>query len=193
MKRNFPIWLILMVIFIAGYLTYSIFSQPANQAKQSNQEQPNQDQSTKEQPTPVDKSQVQAAPDFTLTDLDGQNISLSDFQGKNVYINFWASWCGPCKLEMPDIEKIHQDYKDKDLVVLAVNIGESQDKVKTFMNANSLSFPVLLDSQGKTAKTYKVSSIPVSLFVNKEGLIVGKQVGLMTHSQMEAYVADLYK
>ncbi len=94
---------------------------------------------------------------------------------------------------MPDIEKIYQEYKDKDLVVLAVNVGEGQDTVKSFIDTHQLSFPVLLDSKTEAARIYKVSSIPVSIFINKEGIIAAKRVGLMTHEEMEAYVAELYK
>lgn len=180
MKRNFPVWLGIIIVLSAGYFIFNILSEPSNTQQPANQ-----------QSKDSNKSELQSAPDFTLTDLDGNNVSLTDFKGKNIYLNFWASWCGPCKLEMPDIEKIHQEYKDKDLVVLAVNLGENKNKVTSFINANKFSFTVLVDPQGKTARSYQVSSIPVSVFINKEGLIVSKRAGLMTYSQMEAYVNDL--
>lgn len=195
MKRNFPIWLVVFIILLGSLLAYNILSQKSDtllnsqQSAQSKTSEPTAPQT--QQSDTVDKSQVQTAPNFTLTDLNGKTVSLSDYKGKNIYINFWASWCGPCRLEMPDIEKIYQAYKDKELIILAVNIGESKDKVKAFMNVNELNFPVLLDTEGKAAKIYKVSSIPVSLFINKEGVVVGKQVGLMNYNHMESYIKEL--
>jgi thiol-disulfide isomerase/thioredoxin len=179
--KKIPVWFGILFLIIAGVLAFNLFGQPI------------EEQQAKVNPIPVDKSQVQSAPDFTLTDLEGNSVSLTDFKGKNVYLNFWASWCGPCRMEMPDIEKIYQEYKDKDLVVLAVNVGEGQDTVKSFIDTHQLSFPVLLDSKTEAARIYKVSSIPVSIFINKEGIIAAKRVGLMTHEEMEAYVAELYK
>jgi len=179
MQRNFPIWLIVVLILIVGVLVFNVIGQPPAEIS--------------EDPIKIDKSQFQTAPDFTLTDLAGNTVSLTDYKGKNIYLNFWASWCGPCKMEMPDIEKIYQEYKDKDLIVLAVDVGENMDTVNDFVTANQFNFSVLLDPKGSVAKTYKVSSIPVSIFINKEGLIVSKKIGLMTHAQMQAYVSELYR
>jgi peroxiredoxin len=133
------------------------------------------------------------APDFTLTDLQGNNVTLSQYKGKNIYLNFWASWCGPCKDELPDIEKIHQEYKDKDLVVLTVNPGEEKEIVKKFIEDQKYTFPVLLDSKMDVARLYKTNDIPVSLFINKEGTIVFKKVGLMTGEEMKKAVDSLYQ
>jgi thiol-disulfide isomerase/thioredoxin len=196
MKRNFPVWLGVIIVFFAGFLIYSILNRPSDTLQPPISQHSSDNQQPSEEQPPItdksaDRSGVQSAPNFTLTNLDSETVSLSDFKGKNVYLNFWASWCGPCKLEMPDLEKISQEYQDKDLVVLAVNVGENQNKVQAFMDANEFSFPVLLDPQGKAAKTYKVSSIPVSIFINEEGIIVNKKIGLMTHSQMKAYISEL--
>lgn len=133
------------------------------------------------------------APDFTLTDLDGNNVTLQDFRGKNVYLNFWASWCEPCKDEMPDIEKIHQEYSDKDLIVLAINTAEDKETVQKFMEAGGYTFRTLLDSNLDVARLYKTSNIPVSFFVNKEGKIVEKREGLITQAEMKKAVELLYK
>lgn len=133
------------------------------------------------------------APDFTLTDLDGNDVTFKELRGKNIYLNFWASWCDPCKDEMPDIEKIHTEYKDKDLVVLTINTGEDKESVKKFMEASGYTFQVLLDSNLDVARIYKTSNIPVSLFVNKEGKIVEKKEGLMTGAEMKKAVEQLYK
>lgn len=133
------------------------------------------------------------APDFTLPDLNGKDVTLKDLRGNNVFLVFWASWCDPCKEEMPDIEKIHTEYKDKDLVVLSINTGEDKEAVKEFIEASGYTFQVLLDSELDVARAYKTSNIPVSLFVNKEGKIVEKKEGLMTGAEMEKAIEKLYK
>jgi peroxiredoxin len=137
----------------------------------------------------VDKGSV--APDFTLTDLNGSPVTLADYKGKNIYLNFWASWCDPCKEELPDIENVYQEYKEKDFVVLTVNTGEEKETVKSFIESNAYTFPVLLDAKMDVARQYKTNDIPVSFFINKEGFIVSKKVGLMTGEEMKAAIEGL--
>lgn len=131
------------------------------------------------------------AEDFTLPDLNGDTISLSDYRGENVYLNFWASWCEPCNEEMPPIEKIYKEYKDKGLVVLTINTGEDKTTVAEYMKTNGYTFPVLLDLELNVSRQYKTSSIPVSIFINKEGEIVTKEVGIMTEAQMRSAIEKL--
>lgn len=117
------------------------------------------------------------APDFQLPNLGGQLVSLSDFQGKPVLINFWASWCGPCVYEMPYIQEVFEEWSGQGLVVLAINIGESSSKVKEFMESHALSFPVLLDMEGKVADQYNIGGIPTTFSVDKDGIIQAMRVG----------------
>ena len=138
--------------------------------------------------SPVDLS---LAPDFELQALDGSLVKLSDYRGQDVFINFWASWCGPCRREMPDIEAIHREYAANGLVVLTVNLGEKKDTVQHYMQANSFTFPVLLDTDRRVARQYRVSSIPVSVFIDKEGKIRHQRVGLLSKEQMLYYIDDL--
>lgn len=141
---------------------------------------------------PPQTSEVELAPDFTLTDLNGNEITLSQFRGdKNIFLNFWATTCGYCRQEMPDIDEIYHEYKDKDLVVLTVNVGENQRTVQSYIEANKFSFPVLLDTEQKVSRQYKVSSIPVSYFINKEGKIMAQRIGLLTKEQMLSYIYKL--
>ncbi len=133
------------------------------------------------------------APDFTLADLDGNNITLLDLRDKNVYLNFWASWCDPCKDEMPDIEKIHQEYLDKDLIVLTINTGEDKETVTKFMEEGGYSFPVLLDLNLDVAREYNTSNIPVSFFLDKEGKVIEKKEGLMSGTEMRKAIELLSK
>ena len=117
------------------------------------------------------------APDFRLPELDGQTVSLSNFQGKPVLINFWAVSCPPCRFEMPFIQEIFEEWSDKGLVILAINIGESPSTVKRFMESYGYSFLVLLDTRGDVALKYGIRLIPVSLFIDKNGIIKAVKVG----------------
>ena len=117
------------------------------------------------------------APDFQLPNLEGQPISLSDFRGKPVLLNFWATWCGPCVFEMPFIQSIFEESSDTGLVVLAVNIGETPSAAEGFMQSGNLSFPVLLDTNQDVALKYNIRGIPTTFFIDKDGIIQEKKVG----------------
>jgi cytochrome c biogenesis protein CcmG, thiol:disulfide interchange protein DsbE len=113
------------------------------------------------------------APDFTLQTLDGQTVKLSDLRGKAVLINFWASWCPPCKAEMPAIQHIYDDYRNQGLVVLAVN-ATNQDtfaNAQAFLTENNLTFPVPLDVNGEITRLYKINSFPTTFFIAPNGII----------------------
>ncbi len=126
------------------------------------------------------------APDFTLADLDGNQVSLSDLRGKTVFINFWATWCGPCRVEMPEIEAIHQQYKDKDVVVLGVDILETEGEVRQFVVEGGYNWTFVMDTTGEVTNSYQVVAIPTSFFIDKEGIIRAVSVGAMTKGAMEA-------
>ncbi len=111
------------------------------------------------------------APAFTLNDLEGHPVSLVDYQGKVVLLTFWATWCEPCKKEMPEIQKAHEQHKDHGFVVLAVNFGEKPEKAKEFVNQMALTFPIILDRKVEVASRYGVVSLPVSFFIDPNGLI----------------------
>lgn len=123
------------------------------------------------------------APDFTLNNLAGQEKSLSDYHGQKIFLNFWASWCPPCRLEMPDMQKLQQKYGDE-IVILAVNIGENKKEVIDFMKENEFDFPVLLDKDRSTAQNYLVRGIPSSYFLNQKGIITNKTVGAISYEKM---------
>ncbi|CAN7205366.1 redoxin domain-containing protein [Paenibacillus sp. LjRoot56] len=129
--------------------------------------------------------------DFTVTDLHGQRVTLSDLKGKNVYINFWATWCKWCIKEMPDMEKVYHDYKDDNIVILAIDVGESQDKVNEYLKEHPYSFRVMLDPDKKVTQAYKLRSIPVSIFVDKQGRVAYNRVGTLTEDQMRTVIKGL--
>lgn len=117
------------------------------------------------------------APDFTLKDINGKDISLSSFKGKVMLINFWGTFCVPCRKEMPSLEIIYKTYKDKGFVVLAVSEDKSISSVKEFVKEYRLTFPVVLDEDKKVAKQYKVSILPVTFLLDKKGMISKKFFG----------------
>jgi len=111
------------------------------------------------------------APDFTLPAIDGQNVTLSDFRGRVVIINFWLSYCGPCLHEMPYIQRVFDSRSDEGLVILAINVRESADAVRSFVDSQGLTFPILLDSEGVVDEVYQPPVFPTTFFVDGEGII----------------------
>lgn len=114
------------------------------------------------------------APDWELSTLDGESVRLSDLQGKKVFINFWATWCGPCREEMPAMESFYQEYQGE-VEILAVNAFNTEvdgrNKVSEFIEDYKLSFPVLLDKDGKVVNDYQVTHMPTTIFIGTDGVI----------------------
>ena len=121
--------------------------------------------------------QAETPEDFTLPYLNGTQFTLSQQKGKVIFLNFWATWCPPCRAEMPSMEALYQKFKDREFDIIAVNIQESNNDVSAFMRQLNLSFPVVMDSRGLVSGAYAVRSIPTSFIIDKRGLIVGRLVG----------------
>jgi len=121
------------------------------------------------------------APDFQLLNLEGQAISLSDFRGKPVFLNFWATWCGPCRQEMPLIQEIFEEQSDTGLVILAIDISEAPSTVKDFIQSGNFSFPVLLDTNQDVALEYNIRAIPTTFLIDKDGIIQEIKVGAFSN------------
>ncbi len=134
----------------------------------------------------------QPAPDFKLQNLDGESVSLSDFKGKTVLVNFWASWCGPCRFEMPFLQGIYDEWSEQELVLLTVNVGESPAQAKDFMEELDLSFPVLLDTEEAVARMYSIAAIPTTFFIDKDGVIQKKIIGAFSSkAQIESELSKI--
>lgn len=133
----------------------------------------------------------ESAPNFKLTNLAGKEVSLADFKGKAVVLNFWATWCPPCRAELPDFQKEHKEAKD--FVILTVNEQEDKKTVQSFMDKGKYTFPVLLDTQGKVGNLYQVRGIPTTYFIDKKGVIVDVTVGALTGSQLRQKIQNLTK
>ena len=130
------------------------------------------------------------APDFTLTDLEGSSVTLSDFRGQVVFINFWATWCPACRAEMPEIEAVYQEYKDKDVVVIGVDLKESEDKVRRYIERGGYSWTFVIDTTGEVTRDYGVTAIPTSFFLDRQGIIRALKIGAMTKRSMESKLAE---
>jgi thiol-disulfide isomerase/thioredoxin len=115
--------------------------------------------------------------DFGLQDLSGETHRLSDFNGKVVFLNFWATWCGPCRFEMPSMEKLYQKLNAKGLEIVAVNLQEDRKTVQRFVDELGVSFPVLLDTTGRIGATYGARSIPTTYIVDREGFVIAGSIG----------------
>jgi len=132
------------------------------------------------------------APDFQLQNLDGQTISLGNLRGKPVLINFWATWCGPCRGEMPYIQEIYEEWTNKGLVVLTINMGESSSKAEEFRQSYNLSFTVLLDAKQDVAQKYNIQYIPTTFFLDKDGIIQDKVIGAFQNkTQIENRLSEI--
>jgi len=117
-------------------------------------------------------------PDFSLKDLNGKKFGLTQFKGKVIFLNFWATWCSPCKEEMPSMEVLHQQFKEKNFILLAISVDYGGQKpVKEFINKYQYTFPVLLDPKCKTLDLLQVKGIPTTFLIDKKGRMVGKAIG----------------
>lgn len=116
------------------------------------------------------------APDFTLADLNGQMITLSRLFGKPILLNFWASWCPPCRKEMPDLQAFHEQYKDQ-VIVLGINWAEDPETMRAFLERYDITYTNLLDRQGKAFVAYRLTGIPTTFFLDERGVIRGVWLG----------------
>jgi thiol-disulfide isomerase/thioredoxin len=127
-----------------------------------------------------------AAPEFTLPNLDGQQVSLQQYRGKVVFLNFWATWCIPCREEMAALEQLHQRYQGQDLAIISIDLKESADQVKTFFQKHALSFPALLDQNGLVFRDYLVAGMPTTYLIDRDGTLLARGVGGRDWTRAEA-------
>ena len=128
---------------------------------------------------------------FTLSNLEGEPVSLSDHLGRPIILNFWATWCGPCRIEMPELQAAYEANRDEGLVILALDRDESAQAVAGFFDELNLTFTPLLDDGGEVARRYGLgSNLPSSVFISPEGRITAIHRGLMDQNLIEAYLAE---
>lgn len=135
---------------------------------------------------------AKAAPDFTVQDGSGKDVKLSDFKGRPVVVNFFASWCPPCKAELPDFEKMYKEYGKSGVVFMMVDLTDGQRETKAiaqqFVKSNNYTFPVYYDIKSDAADTYNISSIPDTLFIDKDGNIVKSYVGAINEAVIKSNI-----
>lgn len=185
--KKIIILLILLTLLAVG-CTNTKDIKETNDANTSNQSPENQATEKNEENEENEESEIKEAiiaPDFELQSMDGTMIKLSDLRDKNVIINFWATWCGFCVKEMPDLQKLQETYKDDDLLILAVNVGETKEEVQKFIDENQLNLTVLLDKDNSVSNIYGLTSFPSTLAINKKGEVITGYVGMLTYEQME--------
>jgi peroxiredoxin len=173
MNKQTRYWLRrVLFLVMAGLVAFALY-QSMNQGKQKGLEE------------------GQSAPDFTLKTLDGKELKLSDLRGKGVLLNFWASWCKPCREEMPAIQSVYEKYRGKGFVVVGVNIAETEVAVQGFTHQLELTFPVVLDRDRKVTRLYQIGPIPSSLFIGPDGKIQRKVSGQMDEGLIEGYIQEI--
>lgn len=131
--------------------------------------------------------------DFTLKDVNGELVRLSDYKGRPVLINTWATWCPPCKAEMPLLNQYYQSHAEEGFVILAINAGDTQAEAASFVLQNGLKFPVLLDPETQLLNQMNIHSFPTSILVGKDGKVKSIHVGLLTEASIEAEISPYIK
>lgn len=166
-----PVYLFFMALLFAGFVAFFLFDAETLAGNDSGE---------------LDRlfsgmgviKSVNALPvEVRLMDLNGRPVRISDYRGKIVFLNFWTTWCFDCRIEMPHMEKLHQRFKDKDFAMVTINLQESAAQVKQFFKKFKLTFTALLDSDGEVGAHFRITAIPSTFILNKEGIIIGKVMG----------------
>lgn len=135
-----------------------------------------------------------ATPDFTLDTLDGGQFTLSAQVGRPVIVNFWATWCPPCRAELPAFEEVHRAYRDQGLIVVGVDVAESPQVVAQYVQEVGLTFPIALDARGEVTELYRIQGMPTTLFVGRDGKIKDVVIGgPLTRAAIESRISELMK
>ncbi|PGT79576.1 thiol-disulfide oxidoreductase ResA [Bacillus sp. AFS040349] len=131
------------------------------------------------------------APDFQLQTLDGETVRLSDYKGQGVFLNFWATYCPPCKEEMPYMQNQYEEFKDKGVTILAIDVGEPKLTVEKFVKRHGLTFPILLDQNEDVLDSYGVGPIPVTFLIDKDGKVVDRITAGLTEEDIKKYLTRI--
>ncbi|WP_106765882.1 TlpA disulfide reductase family protein [Paenibacillus faecalis] len=180
MRKN---WIALLILAaLVGWGIYDYYNKQAIQQTDGSVNEAELDSTI-----PVGIKVGNRAPDFTLETEDGETVHLSDYRGKTVLLNFWASWCPPCKVEMPYMQDFYEEYKDKDAVVLAVNmthLEKSPGDAKRFLKEVGATFPAVYDQTGQVTDEYQIVAYPTTYVLNAQGVITDRYQGAIDHNLM---------
>lgn len=179
----------LVLVIVTGLAAYSVYNY-ANERSAINR----LNQHTSSQDIPIGIKKGQRAPDFNLAGLNGGEVMLSDFRNHVIVLNFWASWCPPCRAEMPHMQRLQEEYEDKGVVVLGVNLTSTEtgvETVRSYVQKEELSFPVVLDVQGKASDLFRIVSYPTTYIIDREGVIRKVLPGTMNFDMLEKEIRGL--
>ncbi|KKO53413.1 hypothetical protein XI25_14105 [Paenibacillus sp. DMB20] len=172
-------------ILLAGLITWGVYDYMSKQAAEGD-DAFRTDQAA-DSAIPEGLKVGQRAPDFTLMTADGTSVRLSDYRGSTVLLNFWASWCPPCQVEMPYMQDFYEEYRQKDVVVLAVNMSHLEKNpgdAAAFLDEVGASFPTVYDHQGEVTDRYRIVAYPTTYVLNASGVITGRYQGAIDHDLM---------
>jgi peroxiredoxin len=179
----------LIVVLLAGLVLAQVVSNDGAQVSNAIDDTTSEDGRISDSPAgPIRQGSL--APDFTLPGLDGHRVSLSEWRGRPVLINFWATWCGPCELEMPTIQAAYEEHQADGLVVLAVAVDDTEGNVKRFFQKRDLTIRPLMDD-GSASRAYQVFGLPTSFLVQEDGRIAAVHAGLLTERKLEEYLRQI--
>lgn len=184
----------ILTLIVIGALGWAVFDFVSSSDDSAGEDDAISDDSTQSQPTEgaeefdesneVGLEEGEIAPDFELTTLDGETVQLSDYRGERVMLNFWATWCPPCRAEMPDMQDL---YDEEDVVILAVNMTETEsnlEEVPDFVDELDLTFPIPMDEEGDIMDAYQIQAYPTSYMIDSNGRIQFIALGALNHEQM---------
>ncbi|KIL53163.1 peroxiredoxin family protein [Jeotgalibacillus campisalis] len=190
-KRILALLLIgaLVTIFLLNVMEDQKIREQEQAIQQSYEVQPSQNEEAQVAPSEGLLEEGQKAPDFDTVTVEGENISLDDYQGKKVILNFWTTWCPPCIEEMPHMQKYYEENaEDQNVEILAVNLTTRDNgnrRVESFVKDYGLTFPVLLDESGQLGETYYAFTIPTTYLLDEEGIVTKKLMGPMDQEMMK--------
>lgn len=189
MKKN-----LLAIIVLIGLVGYGVYDYVSGNKEETNRRHANEEQTRlPSDDVPIGIEKGQRAPDFTLNDLNGSPIRLSNYLGKKVLINFWASWCPPCRAEMPHMQQFYEDYKDN-TVILGVNMTATEERsedIRPFVEEFGLTFPIVLDKEGNLMGDYVVIAYPTTYVIDEQGIIRDVFRGAINYEIMQKTIEEL--
>nr|WP_309862434.1 redoxin domain-containing protein [Bacillus sp. SLBN-46] len=178
---------LMIVIALIGLIGWGIYDTSLSSSNKTEKGSEVKEAATTSKNLEIGLQEGNKAPNFSLKTLDGQEVKLSDMVGKKVILNFWATWCPPCKAEMPHMQEFYEEQKNNQVTILAVNLTTSEkssDNIGAFVKDYGLTFPIVLDSEGQVGQTYQAVTIPTSYIIDTKGVIRKKIVGPMDKEMM---------
>ena len=178
---------LMIVIALIGLIGWGIYDTSLSSSNKTEKGSEVEETATTSKNLEIGLQEGNKAPNFGLKTLDGQKVKLSDMVGKKVILNFWATWCPPCKAEMPHMQDFYEEQKNNQVTILAVNLTTSEkssDNIGSFVKDYGLTFPIVLDSEGQVGQTYQAVTIPTSYIIDTKGVIRKKIVGPMDKEMM---------